>query len=139
MYKFNQSTYTVTEGISHVNITVIRVNGDDESHALKWKTTDITAINGSDYVGGEHLVSMKKNESEKVIEIEIVNDAVAAEPDEKFRVELIADPNRAFILDTSKEATVTITDNDANSGQNKLYSTDKWEIIMFTIVLWLQY
>ena len=47
-----------------------------------------------------------------MIEIEIVNDAVAAELDETFRVELIADPNRAFILDTSQEATVTIKDND---------------------------
>ena len=59
-----------------------------------------------------NVVLFFQNENEKVIEIEIVNDAVAAEPDETFRVELIADPDRAFILDTSKEATVTIKDND---------------------------
>ena len=50
----------VDEDIGNVLITVIRVKGDDESHALKWKTSDITAIHDNDYTGGEHLVNMAK-------------------------------------------------------------------------------
>ena len=60
MFKLKQSSYTVKEGNGHVLITVIRFEGDDESHELKWKTTDVSAIHDSDYVGGEHFVNMAK-------------------------------------------------------------------------------
>ena len=57
VFNFSQSYYNVSEGNGTVQITVIRVEGDDQSHGLKW---DVTAVDGNDYVGEEKLVNMKK-------------------------------------------------------------------------------
>ena len=60
MFKLNQNSYTVGENDGHARITVIRVDGDDESHALTLKTTDESAFDGSNYKGGEYPVNMAK-------------------------------------------------------------------------------
>ena len=60
MFKLNQSSYTFGENDGHARITVIRVDGNDESHALMVKTTDESAFDGSNYMGGEYPVNMAK-------------------------------------------------------------------------------
>ena len=60
MFKLNQSSYTFGENDGHARITVIRVDGDDESHALMLKTIEESALDGYNYKGGEYPVNMAK-------------------------------------------------------------------------------
>ena len=60
VFKLSQSSYTFREDDGHARITIIRVEGEDESHALTLKTTDESAVDGSNYKAGEYLVNMTK-------------------------------------------------------------------------------
>ena len=52
-------------------IPVSRVGGCDGHVSVKWKTTDITAISGKDYKGGEGLLEFDNQEISKTIDIEL--------------------------------------------------------------------
>ena len=57
-------------------IPVNRVGGCDGHVSVKWKTTDITAVNGRDYEGGEGLLEFDNQEVAKTIDIPIKDNDV---------------------------------------------------------------
>lgn len=89
---------------------VVRTNGVDGIVSAKWRTIDRTAISGKDYIGGEGEIHFGHGESEKNIEIPIVDD-FNAEKDEHFEVE-IYEPSGGASIGPVNRSTVTITNDD---------------------------
>ncbi|KAG8195667.1 hypothetical protein JTE90_003812 [Oedothorax gibbosus] len=111
---FKRRGLLVQESIGLALIPVIRTNGVDGIVSAKWRTIDRTAISGKDYVGGEGEITFGHSESEKNIEIPIVDD-FNAEKDEHFEVEIF-DPTGGATIGPVSRSTVTITnDDDFNS------------------------
>ena len=46
--------------------------------SVKWKTSDITAVNGTDYEGGEGLLEFDNQETSRTIDIPIFESKVCA-------------------------------------------------------------
>ena len=68
----------VVKGSYYVaRIPVNRVGGCDGHVSVKWKTTDISAVQGRDYEGGEGLLEFDNQETSKVIEIPIKDNEVS--------------------------------------------------------------
>ena len=80
---------------------------------------DKTAVSGKDYKGGEGVLSFKHGETQRDIQIPIIDDMVY-EKDENFEVELY-DASSGAALGKLKRTAVTITNDDEfNSVMNKL-------------------
>ncbi|GIY84985.1 hypothetical protein CEXT_375431, partial [Caerostris extrusa] len=112
--QFKRRGLLVQESIGTALIPVIRSNGVDGIVTAKWRTIDRTAVAGQDYVGGEGEITFDHGETEKNIEIPIIDD-FDAEKDEHFEVELY-DPVGGATIGPINRSTVTITnDDDYNS------------------------
>ena len=68
----------VKESVGQAQIPVTRANGCDGKVTLSWKTEDVTAVSGQDYVGGEGTLVYEHGETAKMIEIPIHNDLVGS-------------------------------------------------------------
>lgn len=112
--EFAKNTYLVKESIGSAIITVNRVDGSDGKVEVKWRTKDIEAVNGSDYIGGEGTLTFEHCEREKNIEIPIIDDQ-EYEKDESFEIELF-DPSPGAELGRLKKTVVTIVNDDDYSG-----------------------
>lgn len=53
-----------------------RLNGADGIVSVKWKTSDMSAVSGKDYEGGEGEVKFFHGEVSKMLEIPIFDDQV---------------------------------------------------------------
>ena len=62
MFRLNPVSYNVKEDAGSVNVKVIKVDGDDESHSIKLQTfvTGEDTATDRDYVGVDELVNMSK-------------------------------------------------------------------------------
>ncbi|KAF8770675.1 Sodium/calcium exchanger 2 like protein [Argiope bruennichi] len=117
--QFKRRGLLVQESIGTALIPVVRTNGVDGVVTAKWRTIDRTAVSGKDYIGGEGEITFEHGESEKNIEIPIVDD-FNAEKDEHFEVELF-DPVGGASIGQVNRSTVTITnDDDFNSIVNRV-------------------
>ncbi|CAL1282585.1 unnamed protein product [Larinioides sclopetarius] len=117
--QFKRRGLLVQESIGTAHIPVVRTNGVDGIVTAKWRTIDRTAVSGKDYIGGEGEITFEHGESEKNIEIPIVDD-FNAEKDEHFEVELF-DPVGGATIGQVNRSTVTITnDDDFNSIVNRV-------------------
>lgn len=103
-------------------LTVVRNNGADGRITVKWRTTDITAVAGKDYEGGQGELIFAHGESTKDIEVKIIDDG-EFEKDEHFRVELVEVDGMAEIGKT-RQMIVTIVNDDGMC-------------LLFTIALYL--
>lgn len=112
--EFAKNTYLVKESIGSAIITVNRVDGSDGKIEVKWKTKDIEAVNGSDYIGGEGVLVFEHGEREKNIEIPIIDDQ-EYEKDESFEIELY-EPSPGAELGRLKKTVVTIVNDDDYNG-----------------------
>lgn len=102
------------ESIGSAIITVNRVDGSDGKVEVKWRTKDIEAVNGSDYIGGEGTLTFEHCEREKNIEIPIIDDQ-EYEKDESFEIELF-DPSPGAELGRLKKTVVTIVNDDGRTS-----------------------
>ena len=59
VFKIEKNTYNVAEDQGSVEVTVVRVKGDDESHGIQLKTEDITA-DRDDYVAYQRPIDIAK-------------------------------------------------------------------------------
>ena len=108
------------ESIGRAQLSVIRQNGADGDVAVKWRTVDKTAISGKDYVGGEGELVFKHGETQRNLEIEIIDD-MEQEKDENFEVELVECGTSGAKLGKISRTAVTITNDDEFNGvMNKL-------------------
>ena len=62
MFRLDPVIYNVKEDAKSVNVKVIKVDGDDESHSIKLQTfvTVEDTASDEDYVGVDELINMSK-------------------------------------------------------------------------------
>ena len=62
MFSLDPVSYNVKEDAGTVNVKVIKVGGEDESHSIKFQTfvTVEDTASDEDYVGVDELVNMSK-------------------------------------------------------------------------------
>src|SRR6185436_5816316 len=97
---------------TNVLLTVIRTNGSTGLISVRYRTFDISASSGSDFVGTNNVIAFADGETRKSASITILNDNVMEGP-EAFTVELF-NPTGGAALGTPSVATVNIIDNDTN-------------------------
>lgn len=116
MFEFHKPSMVVKESVGSAMLTVVRNGGADGRIVLKWKTSDITAVGGKDYEGGEGELVFAHGESTKDIEIKIIDDG-EFEKDEHFKVEIVGVDGGAEIGRT-KQMVVTIVNDDGKLTLN---------------------
>jgi solute carrier family 8 (sodium/calcium exchanger) len=86
---FEQASYKYDESVGTAKIKVVRSGVEDESVTLQFDTSDGDAVSGTDYVAASGSIEFKANETEKTIELTIIDDNEWA-PDKHFYVRLFA-------------------------------------------------
>ena len=86
---------------------------------MKWKTIDKTAVAGKDYTGGEGELEFKHGETQRTINIPIIDD-MEAEKDENFEVEIYEVDSSAKLGKITKTAVTITNDDEFNGVMNKL-------------------
>ena len=109
----------VKESIGNAQLSIIRQNGADGDVTVKWRTADKTAINGKDFVGGEGEIEFKHGETQRNLEIEIIDD-MDYEKDENFEVEIYEVSSNAKLGKITKTAVTITNDDEFNGVMNKL-------------------
>lgn len=76
-FEFEKPSILFKESEGKAQIPIIRMNGADGKVTLTWRTEDLTAINGRDFIGGEGTITFEHGETMKLLEIPIVDDQVS--------------------------------------------------------------
>ena len=100
--------YKESSGIAEIEIQ--RMNGADGQIAVKWTTTDQSAVSGKDYHGGEGTVVFEHGETVKILGIELIDDKTF-EKDETFMVTL-SDATNGAKVGRLRRTVVTIVNDD---------------------------
>ena len=64
--------YGVSKSQGVVEISILRTLSNDGDVAVKWKTKDVTALNGFNYTGGEGQIKFGNGETKNVLKIPII-------------------------------------------------------------------
>ena len=86
---------------------------------MKWKTIDKTAVSGKDFTGGEGELEFKHGETQRTINIPIIDD-MDVEKDENFEVELYEVDNGGKLGKITKTAVTITNDDEFNTIMNKM-------------------
>ncbi len=103
------ATYSVNENGGSVDVLVKRV-GSSTPVTVDYATMDGSAVAGSDYTTKTGTLSFAANETDKTVNIPVLNDA-QNEPDETFSFKLSNPVN--VVLGSPNVAVITIQDDDA--------------------------
>lgn len=103
------STFLVSEGAGHLDVTLTRTGGSDGAVSVNLATSNGTATAGSDYTATNTSVAFAAGETAKIVSISINNDTLL-ENNETFSISL-SNPAGGATLGTSA-AVATIGDND---------------------------
>jgi len=119
---FSATTYAVNEGGGSATITVRRTGGSVGAVTINYATTNGTALAGSDYTAGSGTLSWAAGDaSNKTFTVPITDDALA-ESSETVLLAL-SSPGGGATLGSTRNATLTIADNDSSPGVLSLAST----------------
>ncbi|XP_076445930.1 sodium/calcium exchanger Calx-like isoform X2 [Babylonia areolata] len=111
---FTKPSYVVKETGYRALIPIARTGGADGHVSVKWRTKDITAIEGKDFKGGEGELKFDNQETTKSIDI-ILYESKKAERDESFALELYETDGGATLGKLTK-CIVTIVNDEEYSG-----------------------
>jgi solute carrier family 8 (sodium/calcium exchanger) len=111
IFEFVSGMYAVSEADKKVLVTVRRGGNEQTSASCKFRTVPGTAKRDEDYVHKQGQLDFSPGETEKTIEIDIVEDK-KFESTEEFYVELGPVPG-AGIVGLKKSATVVVLDSDS--------------------------
>ena len=106
---FKHMKYEVSEASGFVWITLEKHIKEDFTFWLR--TFDGSAKAGSDYVAKHELLTMRFDENERRIKIEVLDDP-DWEPDEEFFIRLLDEETQERLEGLDTECTVTIIDED---------------------------
>ena len=84
--EFTQPVHLVKESVGTFEITVERKNGADGKVSIGYKTGDINAIEGKDYVGSSGELEFKHGEITKTITITVIDGEWSKKLKKKKRV-----------------------------------------------------
>merc|ERR1712088_577644 len=118
-FQFERRGHLVKESCGEANLSVIRENGADGDLKVKWKTIDKTAVSGKDFTGGEGELEFKHGETQRTINIPIIDD-MDVEKDENFEVELYEVDNGGKLGKITKTAVTITNDDEFNTIMNKM-------------------
>jgi len=118
-FQFERRGHLVKESCGEALLSVLRENGADGDLKVKWKTIDKTAVSGKDYTGGEGELEFKHGETQRTINIPIIDD-MEAEKDENFEVELYEVDNGGKLGKITKTAVTITNDDEFNTIMNKM-------------------
>ena len=74
---FTKPSYVVKETGYRALLPVARTGGADGHVSVKWRTKDITAVNGKDFKGGEGELKFDNQETSKTIDITLFESNVS--------------------------------------------------------------
>ncbi|KAK7113649.1 sodium/calcium exchanger Calx-like isoform X2 [Littorina saxatilis] len=111
---FTKPSFVIKESGFRALIPVGRTGGADGHVSVKWRTKDITAINGKDYKGGEGELLFDNQETSKCIDIPLY-ESNKAERDESFAIELFESDGGATLGKLTK-CIITIVNDEEYSG-----------------------
>ncbi|XP_055951404.1 adhesion G-protein coupled receptor V1-like [Argiope bruennichi] len=119
-FEFEKVSYTVMENEETVNVKVIRLGGSDGQISVGYQTIPQTAQPSSDFQPISGQLVFDNGETEKIIQVPILNDGVR-EKTETFEIQLLdPTPPQGFPnfrgLGQKRSAVVTIFDDDGNPG-----------------------
>ncbi|XP_067672018.1 sodium/calcium exchanger 2-like [Haliotis asinina] len=115
MFGFAKPSFVFKESAGRAMIPVERSNGADGRVVVGWKTKDMTAISGKDYIGGKGEIEFLHGETTKYIEVEIIDDQ-DFEKDEHFEIELTDVVPDGARIGRLKRTVVTIMNDDEFTG-----------------------
>jgi len=131
-FQFDKRGHLVKESCGDARLSVTRTNGADGDISLKWRTIDKTAVNGKDFTGGEGVIEFKHGETQRTINIPIIND-MEAEKDENFEVELYEADNGGKLGKTTKTAVTVTNDDEFNTIMSKMVSMTNTNVDQFRV------
>jgi N-acetylneuraminic acid mutarotase len=108
--KFSAATYSVSEAIATVTITVTRSGGTASGVTVDYTTSGGTATPGSDYTLANGTLSFGSGITSKTFTVPILNDT--RDEANETTVLTLSSPTGGATLGTPNPATLTITDND---------------------------
>ena len=82
------NSYGVSKSQGVVEISILRTLSNDGDVAVKWKTKDVTALNGFNYTGGEGQIKFGNGETKNVLKIPIIELEGKQEGDILFEIKL---------------------------------------------------
>ena len=106
-FRFSNQTYSTTEDVGSVVITVMRVDGATDSATINFATSNGTALAGSDYTATSGTLTFSPGQTSQTFSIPIVNDNVF-EPDETVNITL-TNPTGGATLGIPATAILAIT------------------------------
>jgi hypothetical protein len=106
---FSQSAYSVSESAGGLDITVLRIGDTSTAVTVNFKTTDGTAVAGSDYAATNGVLSFAVGQSNAAVRV-VVFDDLLVESNETFNVEL-SNPTGGTSLGVTSNTVVTIIDS----------------------------
>ena len=115
--QFTAANLSVQENVGSAKLTVTRLSGTSGTVTVRYATSNITAIAGSDYTAptsGTGTITFAPNQQTATITIPITSDLLI-EPTESFRVTLSA-PTGGATLAAQNTMDVTIQDDDSLDG-----------------------
>ncbi|MCT7954104.1 Calx-beta domain-containing protein [Laspinema palackyanum] len=129
------ANFTVQEGVSSVEVRLVRTGNLSETASVTVLPTDGTAIASADYIGGPRVVTFAPRQSQAVVTIPIIDDNLV-EPTETFSVSLV-NPTANVLLSGRSQSTITILDDDVelSLGQQTLTLNDQGEAVATITVL----
>jgi hypothetical protein len=130
-----QPEYTGSEDIGSVDICVNIVAGTViDSVEITVITSDITAIDDEDYIGGSYLVTLSSNMTTSCVTIDIVQDSII-EIREEFRVEIFSEEDSVVIANASSSSIVFIDGEIVViTFEESVYTTTETSIIVAACV-----
>eukprot|EP00736_Rhodelphis_marinus_P003542 Rmarinus@m.9672 len=108
---FDKASYTTKETDRKVRLTVQRINGSSGQVSVGYRTEDVSAVAGQDYIAKTGTLVFENGESSKIIEIEVMED-FQYEKDETFIVELLEPTGGLQLGETSKCVVTIVGDED---------------------------
>jgi hypothetical protein len=106
---FSAGAWTVAEDTNNVTITVLRTGATNTVASVRFLTTNVTAVAGSDYRATNGVFTFGLGETSKTFEVTVINDAIS-ESNETFLVRLTNPTNTSL---ATSNLVITITTNDS--------------------------
>ncbi|XP_076456318.1 sodium/calcium exchanger Calx-like [Babylonia areolata] len=117
--QFSKPSYLIKESSERAQLTVQRVSGADGQVAVSWRTVDLSARAGQEYVGGCGRLEFKHGETSKNINVGIIG-IKATEHEPNFQVELSSPTGGAEIGKIPRAIVTLINDEEFSSVVSRI-------------------
>ncbi|XP_064645069.1 sodium/calcium exchanger 1-like [Lineus longissimus] len=125
--EIEKPSYLFKESARKASIPVARRNGADGKVGIKWRTVDITAISGRDFLGGSGDLVFEHGEVMKMIEIPIV-DSQDPDREDNFKVAISAPTGGATLGASNCTIVSLVRDDEFDSLVSRLVASTNVQV-----------